>query len=232
MTMYKVGTYLPSDSMSNLICDNYQMLLVMSRFGIDLGFGEDTIEEVCSKHNVDTYTFLAVVNILIASDRRHLNIDYTKVSLPSLVKYLHKSHSYYLDYRFPSIRKKLIEVIDRKDDLSVVIVNYYDEYFAEVRKHMMYEEERLFPYIEAMVNGVRDEEYNINIYSEHHDKVEAKLSEFKNIIIKYYPAKTTYELNNVLHDIFACEGELGSHNNVENYLLVPTMKRFESLKEE
>ena len=26
--------------MSDLICENYPMVLVMSRFGIDLGFGE------------------------------------------------------------------------------------------------------------------------------------------------------------------------------------------------
>ena len=40
--MYKQGKYKETDKMSDLICENYPMVLVMSRFGIDLGFGEKT----------------------------------------------------------------------------------------------------------------------------------------------------------------------------------------------
>ena len=38
--MYKNGMYRETDKMSDLICENYPMVLVMSRFGIALGFGE------------------------------------------------------------------------------------------------------------------------------------------------------------------------------------------------
>ena len=38
--MYKQGKYTETDKMSDLICENYPMVLVTSRFGIDLGFGE------------------------------------------------------------------------------------------------------------------------------------------------------------------------------------------------
>lgn len=229
MIMYKVGKYLPSDSMSDLICDNYPMLLVMSRFGIDLGFGEDSIEEVCKNNNVDLYTFLAVVNLLISNNQKLLKIDYSKVSLSSLIKYLHNSHSYFLEYRLPLIRRELVESLDKNDDVSVVILNYYNEYVAEVNKHMMYEENTLFPYISSMISGAEEDKYSIDVYSKHHDKVEAKLSELKNIMIKYYPAKTSNELNNTLYDIFSCERDLASHNSIEDYLLVPTMKEFESV---
>ena len=36
----KNGKYRETSEMSDLICENYPMVLVMSRFGIDLGFGE------------------------------------------------------------------------------------------------------------------------------------------------------------------------------------------------
>lgn len=39
--MYKNGMYRETDKMSDLICENYPMVLVMSRFGIALGFGEE-----------------------------------------------------------------------------------------------------------------------------------------------------------------------------------------------
>lgn len=228
MIMYKVGKYIPSDSMSNLICDNYPMLLVMSRFGIDLGFGEQTIEQTCTKNGVDTYTFLSVVNILISEEKQGVVIEYEKISLDSLVKYLHNSHSYFLDYRLPTIRRELIEALESGGEITTLILNYYDEYVSEVHKHMMYEENTLFPYINAMAMGSQEDQYNIGIFSKHHDKVESKLSELKNIMIKYYSSSTTNELTNVLYDIFSCERDLASHNCIEDFLLVPTIKRLES----
>ena len=62
--MYKNGIYRETDKMSDLICENYPMVLVMSRFGIALGFGEQNIGEVCRQTGVDVNTFLAVVNFL------------------------------------------------------------------------------------------------------------------------------------------------------------------------
>ena len=60
----KNGKYRETSKMSDLICENYPMVLVMSRFGIDLGFGEKNIGEVCRQNKIDTYTFLTVVNFL------------------------------------------------------------------------------------------------------------------------------------------------------------------------
>ncbi len=230
MINYKIEKYIPSDSMSELICDNYPMLLVMGRFGIDLGFGEGSIEQVCRQNDVDTYTFLTVANLLITTDEKSLEIDFAKISLPSLVRYLHNAHTYFLEYRLPLIRQELIRALDKTNDISTLILNYYDEYVAEVYKHMMYEEDTLFPYIVAVTNGAPTNYYSIELFSKHHDKVEAKLSELKNIIIKYYPTKSTYDINNVLYDIFSCERDLASHNSIEDYLLVPTMKQVETTK--
>ena len=63
MKMYKLGRYKQTDRMSDLICENYPMLLVLSRFGISLGFGDKTIGEVCEDSGVDTKTFLTIVNL-------------------------------------------------------------------------------------------------------------------------------------------------------------------------
>ena len=40
--------------MCDLVCDRYPVLLIMSRFGIALGFGDKTIGEVCLDSGVDT----------------------------------------------------------------------------------------------------------------------------------------------------------------------------------
>ena len=54
--------YEPDDKLINIIGDNYNILQDLGCFGINLGFGDKTVREVCEDQKVDTYTFLAVVN--------------------------------------------------------------------------------------------------------------------------------------------------------------------------
>ena len=61
--------------------------------------------------------------------------------------------------------------------------------------------------------------------------MEARLTELKNILIKYYPARGSNELNSVLFDIFTCAEDLASHNRIEDSLLVPLVARLERERE-
>ena len=133
MKMYKLGRYKQTDRMSDLICENYPMLLVLSRFGISLGFGDKTIGEVCEDSGVDTKTFLTIVNLLLDDHTTAEQID-PSLSVEALVSYLQNSHSYFLDFRLPLIRRKLIEAIDcGHSDVSFAIMRYFDQYVADVR---------------------------------------------------------------------------------------------------
>ena len=214
--------------MCDLVCDRYAVLQVMSRFGIALGFGDRTIAEVCTASNVDTATFLAVVNLLMfpgADGSAHAG----EVSVRTLTDYLHNSHDYFLGFRLPAIRRKLIEAVDcSQSDVSFAILRYFDEYVAEVHKHMAYEETTVFPYVEALLAGEKGSQYSMEVFRRHHDQIEERLRELKNIIIKYYPTGSTNELNGVLFDIFTCEQELASHNAVENEIFIPAVEQLAS----
>ncbi len=225
---YKVGSYTPSDLMCDLICDNYSMLLVLNRFGIALGFGDETISSVCNKYNIDVNTFLAVVNLYLTDNKSVYYLDKKNISLNSLVSYLHNSHSYFLDYKFKSIREKLLSSLnDLNSPVARAIISYYDEYVGEVKNHMQYEEEVVFPYINSFIEGNTNAKYKIETFSKLHDNIDIKLVELKNIIIKYYSTETTNELSSVLFDIFTCEEDLASHNNIEDFILVPVIKMLE-----
>ncbi len=219
--------YRGEERMSDLVCDKYSVLQVMSRFGIPLGFGDRSITEVCEENGVDTTTFLAVVNMLLELDEGYLKCD--EVSIKSLTEYLHNSHSYFLDFRLPSIRRKLIEAVDcSHSDVSFAIMRFFDEYVAEVSKHMSYEEQELFPYVEELLEGRSNGAFSIEEFVVQHEHIEEKLTELKNIIIKYYPEGATNELSGVLFDIFTCEKELASHNAVEDKIYIPAVKHLSS----
>ncbi len=227
--MYISGKYTANDTMGGLIGDNYRVLLVMSRFGLGLGFGEKTIGEVCAQAGVDAPTFLAVANLQTGHTVSASSAD--APSLGALLDYLHSSHDYFLGFRLPAIRTSLEAVLAGADEgLGGAVLRYFDEYVGEVRTHMDYEESTVFPYVRALIAGQRTKGYSISVFSSHHDHVEARLAEFKRILLKYYPAQSTNEMNGVLFDIFNCEDDLASHNEVEDRLFVPAIEALEANK--
>lgn len=226
--MYKNGKYRETDKMSDLICENYPMVLVMSRFGIALGFGEKNIGEVCRQNGVDACTFLTVVNFLTEDVSAPVTDVNKCLSIDALITYLHNAHDYFLNFRLPHLRRKLVEAIaECPKDVAFVIQNFFDEYAEEVNKHMSYEEKVVFPYVRDLLAGKKDPKYNISIFRKRHDQIEMKIVELKNILIKYYPGPGSNLLNSVLFDIFATEQDLASHNHVEDYLFMPAILALE-----
>lgn len=211
--------------MSDLVDDNCLLLMVMSRFGISLGFGERTVGEVCDFHNVDCQTFLAVASFVSGKDYK----DH-EVSLAALMEYLKRAHSYFLDFYLPQIRRKLIEAIDCSgaNEVAFLILKFYDGYVTEVRRHMEYENRTVFSYVENLLNGALSDRYSISVFESQHNHIDLKLKELKDIIVRYCPEKENDLLNAVLFDIINCEQDLKSHCRVEDKLFVPAVERLES----
>lgn len=214
----------PTDKMRNLVRDDSALILVTGRFGISLGFGEKTVREVCRMHNVDERTFLEVVNYVSGRD-----YDFESVSLPSLIRYLKQSHEYFLDFNLPGIRRKLIEAIDCSgtDGIAMLIIRFYDEYVRAVRKHMEYENEVVFAYVEQLSQGHLKRNYTISEFASRHAPIGDKLKELKDVIIRCYPEKNNYLLNAALLEIISCEQDLTQHCMIEDRLFVPAVKLIE-----
>lgn len=225
--MAKLKRYIPADRMGELVGQNYEILHLLSRFGMSLGFGDSTIDEVCSRHGVHTATFLAIVNTMLDHSYSPTKED-GEISIDCFLKYLHNSHTYYLNFRLPEIRRKLITAIDGcHGDVAFAVIKFYDEYVAEVRRHLEYEESTVFPYVRQLLELTYQGTYSIDAFLSQHDRIEEKLTELKNILLQYFPADYSYDLNGVLFDIFNCESDLASHNYVEDHLFVPLVRQLE-----
>ena len=225
MKMYEAG-----DRMVSVIRDNYNILQAMNSFGIYLGFGDKTVDEVCREQDVDTFTFLAVINYTVNGYEDKQDLD--KISIPTLLKYLKASHDYYLDFQLPLIRNELTVSLDEKDNLARLILKLYDEYAHGVTVHMRYEEKHVFPYVQKLLDDELSDTYDIDTYSKHHNQLDQKLRELKNIIIKYLPADAPHnnKLMATLYDIYNNEEWLRLHSNVENGIFIPTIRNLENKK--
>ena len=215
--------------MCDVICDQPSLLQMMSRFGVPLGVGEQTVRQVCDAHGVDTPTFLAVANFIRRGARGAAD-SLESVSVKCLTEYLKQAHSYFLDFQLPAIRRKLLEALDcsQPGEVSYLILKFYDDYMGEVRKHMLHENRKVFGYVEQLLQGHRTGEYTISQFARGHNSIDVKLQELKNIIIKYYaPTEQAELLNNVLYDIFTCEKDLRVHCQVEDDIFVPAVEILE-----
>ena len=229
--------YEADDKMISLIRDNYDLLQSLGSFGINLGFGDKTVQETCEDNHVDTYTFLAVVNFVVNGydERLMVNGEWSmvneKLSVPTLLHYLEASHAYFLDFQLPYIRRELTESLNESDHLARLILRFYDEYAREIRLHMKYEQKTLFPYVESLLSGNATNDYNVDTFSKHHGATDKKLRELKLLIIKYLPQDglQNNQLTATLHDIYENEVWLRQHAIVEDYIFVPAIRRLEQM---
>ena len=221
--------YEADDKMISLIRDNYDLLQMLGSFGISLGFGDKTVKEICENNNVDTYTFLAVVNFTI-NGYGDFGAD-DKLSVPTLLRYLEACHAYFLDFQLPYIRRELQESLDERESLAKLILRFYDEYAHEIRRHMKYEQKTLFPYVQSLIDGQSTNDYNVDTFSKHHGATDKKLRELKLLIIKYLPQDGLHnnQLTATLHDIYENEVWLRQHAMVEDHIFVPAIRRLEQL---
>ena len=68
---------------------------------------------------------------------------------------------------------------------------------------------------------------NIGIFIKRHDQIELKITELKNLLIKYYTAPSGYEMTSVLQDIFTVEIDLAGHNYIEDAIFTPLIEHLE-----
>jgi regulator of cell morphogenesis and NO signaling len=223
--------YTKEDKLFEMICSDYQLLNIISRFGMNLGFGEKSIEEICEENNIDCNTFLAIINFTKNNSENiwHLN----EISLQTLCDYLKQSHSYYLDFLLPTIRRKLIEAIGAlpENEVASLILKFYDEYCLEVKKHLKTEDKEIFPYVEKLIRGeiIPANNYTEDITALHRRPLDQKLSELKKLIIKYFKSdNNNYLINSVLYDIFLLEEDLISHSKLETKLFLEEIKKLEN----
>ena len=217
--------YGKENTMREVLRDNSLLVKTVGRFGLAFGFGDDTVASICSKNGVDTDTFLTVCNLLSGYPYKS-----GAVSLKTLTDYLKKAHAGFLEISLPRIRHQLIEAINHTtpNEVEILFMRFYDDYVEEVSRHMNYENDVVFPYVERLTKGETDGNFNINRYSENHDNAAAKLNELKDLFIYHYTQKENPKLSVTLFDIVMCEKDLISHFEIESKLFVPEVARLEN----
>ena len=231
--------------MADVIHVNYYLISVIYRFGINLGFGEDTVKELCKKNDVNLDFFLEIVNAF--HDEEYFPNSHLKsFSVQLIIDYLRKTHNYYTKIKIPELQNLINEMViacyPKSKDVDLVN-KFFNEYKEELHNHIKREEDVAFPYairIEKafLSNRISDDlkkellNYSITKYKSEHDDLEVKPFDLKNIIIKYLPPPTNnYLCSKVIDELYHLEKDLNDHSRIEEKVMVPKIIEMEdSLK--
>ena len=216
------------DSVASLVEADYDILPLLSRFSLPLGFGDESIARLCNASGIHPDVFLLIVNFILCGE---IDAERMKrVNPADVARFLHRSHDYYLEYKLPHIRNNMIAALDPNHrDINPIILKYFDDYVESVKTHFEYEEKVLFPYVDELVAGKVNSKYSADTFLHHHDHdVEDKIGELKNIILRYYTTSVPFKMYDVLVDIYNIEEDLKEHSDVENKILVPLTRRLEA----
>ncbi len=227
--------------LADIIHHDHDLIPVINRFGIQLGFGDQTIEEICEQKEINLEFFLTIINAFHDPQyfpKKHLQ------SFPAsmLVDYLRKAHQYYLKDMIPEVESLINQMAEGEGlnkEISLMMKKFYEEYVTEFSTHTAREENEVYPYIleleaalesNVVSDSLKDKMHNYSItdYELEHDNVEDKLYDLKNIIIKYLPASPSDSLRfQILKDLFALEKDLNEHARIEDMILVPKVEAME-----
>lgn len=229
--------YRSNDSLAELISDDFKLLQVMSRFGIALGFGDKTVAEVCHDNHIDVDTFIAVCNFISQGIRPSFD-EYSSLKADSLLLYLRNSHSFFLDFKLPNIRRKFVNAVDcsTQNEIGFLILKFFDNYVSEIQKHQAYEAEHFFAYVEGLTQGRRSAHISLQHFEddlEHKSQdqqIALRMADLKNIIIRYSPSSLNKELlNDALLHLFEFEDDYASHTLIEDTLFFPVVSVLECM---
>lgn len=220
---------------ADLLASDGNLLSILQRLGIRLGFGEATIADLCARYGISAELFIMICNIYSYHDYVPQVESLAEKDIESITAYLRASHRYYTKVCFPAIHNSIHSLVKELDDVNRHLIDkFYDDYDNEVNNHFSYEEDVVFPYIESLLNNKEksDDKYNISQFGHNHSNINEKLNDLKNIIIKYLDEKYSLPLRfELLKEIYIVEEDLRKHSLIENKLLIPLVENLENSHE-
>jgi len=197
--------------LSDVILENRNLLLLLPRFGIPVGFGGKTIGRICEEHGVSTGLFLFVCNVYCYEGFKAEGSYVRDEDLPAFLQYLRASHHYYMDERLPHIERHLNSLADKAGKpYGDLLKKFFNDYKSEVEAHFAFEEAHIFPI------AAKDISASKKTFIGAHDSIEEKLSDLTKIIFRYSPQNiSSEEIIELTFDIFQLAEDLGRHTVLE-----------------
>lgn len=215
-----------------------EVITVINRFGIYLGVGDMTVDEICAEHNEDSAFFLSIINT-------YLNEDYfpetilKSVNLTHIVNYLGKTDTYYEQFQLPNIEHHFNSLLthSRNDNNNLPLLRkFFMQMKEELLANIRSDRDIRFPLLIKLQKG-REElsEDDVKLFAaileEDGHLIEDKLADLLSFFIIHL--RGDYDPNlcrAVVSAIFTLAKDIKQNNRIRRRILHPLSYRLLGLK--
>ena len=220
--------------LAGILEDHPFLMPVLDRFGIPLGLGESTVEQVCVRQGIDTVFFLMVLNTFL-NEGYFPQEQFAAFHAEQIVDYLSKTHAYYRRFQLPNIERHLKGFIasGRGENPALALVgDAFSKAKARICERMERDENEFFPYVlrlcrsvpqadlrsmSPVQKGAADQEYGWE-----------QLHDIKSVLGRHL--RGTYDPNlcyAVLFAVSAFEKDMRLHERIRHRILIPMVHAME-----
>jgi len=226
----------PETKVAELVLENPYLSLMFEHFGIGFPLKEKTVAQLCAEHNINPELFISLAK-LFSGTSHEVTCNLTFEDIPVILQYLKKDHQYFTDEIYPQILQLIGQMKGSANQEEIILIEkFFNEYFGEVLEHLNYENQIVFPYVtelyaalEGEGNRLVSKGYSVEEYKDHHDDIEEKLSDLKNLLIRYLPARDDQSSRRrLLTHLFELESDLAIHSQIEDHVLIPLVGQLEA----
>jgi regulator of cell morphogenesis and NO signaling len=229
--------------LASVVHKDHSLLPVINRLGVKLGFGDQTIRNICEEKGIDLNFFVETINVFhyeaYFPEKRLLDFPISMV-----IDYLIKTHQYYKDFLIPE-NDRLIELFlassaDENVD-NELVRKFYTKFKDEFVIHINFEEREMFPVILELNEAVENPElraefkrkypsFSVSSFEKEHSNMDDKMDDLTNIIIKYLPPNYDQNRGNAfLSNLFMFEKDMKNHSRIEDHILMPKVVQLEKI---
>lgn len=221
-----------------LFCDP-SLIPVVDRFGISIGVGDATIEDLCIDHGLKTDFFLAIVNTFLNDDYFPGNISSIS-DVPTLVEFLRQTNRYYSSGQLPNIERHFKYLMERSGPDNNLELIY--KFFQEMKEDLLLcddnDEKYWFPMI---IQRNEDTIYPNEHYSymgelvenlpedlgrafTDRDSVEEKIGDLESLFVMHLKGNFDKTLAlAVVNAVFMLHKDIRQNNRIRNRILLPAV---------
>ena len=224
----------PNDKIAEAIISNPFLMLLLEHFEIKIPVHDLKIRQLCEINGINEELFIAFAKLYNGS-RSISELKLSEDDALTIVRFLRASHSFYSDQIYPEIMELIEQMKKLNDHKEMKLVSlFFSDYFNEVTEHLDYENRVFHPYVMHLAENLKGkrhnlaENYSTDDYKDHHDDIEEKLNDLRNLLVKYLPVKGDYKVRRKLLFLLSeLEYDLKIHSDIEELILIPLTVRLE-----
>ncbi|MCL1943245.1 MAG: hypothetical protein FWF54_06840 [Candidatus Azobacteroides sp.] len=230
----------PDNKLADVVLRNYHLIPVINRFGIELGFGDKKISEICRDCQIDADFFAALLNTIsyesYFSDKS-LNASNTL----QLIDYLKMTLANYQESQLNVIEIHIRQLSDSSpvpNEHLRLIENFFAQFKTEFRQYTDSVNKEVFKPVTVIyeVYSGKEPHFSKNFKSPDFDafqyktgRLTDKLSDMKSLLVKYLTGTFDRRIRNaIIYIIARFEVDIHNYMRLQYRLLKPMTKEMQA----